>query len=94
MESRSFEEIDAEMDQPHIQHYISSLHGCVNAGDAVLLDDEIEVTDSLRSKVVTIIQKQESPSSGFLINFYIFPSQENCITVPRISIPPKLTYIG
>ena len=37
METLSFEEINAEMDNSHIQHYISSLHGSLNAGEAVLL---------------------------------------------------------
>jgi hypothetical protein len=36
---RSFEEINAEMADSHIQHYISSLHGFVNAGEAIFLDD-------------------------------------------------------
>jgi hypothetical protein len=94
MESGMFEDINAEMDQPHIQHYISSLDGCVVAGDAVLLDNEVQVTDGLPSKVETIIHKQESPFFGFLVNFYAFPSWGNGMTVPRISVPRrKWTYI-
>ena len=95
METRSFEEINAEMADLHIQHYISSLHGCVNAGEAIFLDEEVEVTDRLRSSVVRILRKQKSPSSaGFLVNFYVFPSRQNGITVPRIYLPRKRTYIG
>jgi hypothetical protein len=82
------------MDEPHIQHYISSLQGCVVAGDAVLLDDEVQVTDGMRSKVATIIRKQESPSSSFRVNFYVSPSWLNGTTGPRISVPRKRTYIG
>jgi hypothetical protein len=93
MESHSFEEINAEMDNPYIQHYISSLHGCLNTGEALLLDEEIGVTkDGLRLKAVTILQKQESPSSGFLTNFYIFLSQQNDISVPQLSITQKWMY--
>jgi hypothetical protein len=40
MEALSFEEIKAEMDNSPIQHYGSSLHGSVNAGKAVLLEEE------------------------------------------------------
>ncbi len=38
--ARSFDEINAEMDNSPIQHYISSLHGYVNVGEAVLRDQE------------------------------------------------------
>jgi hypothetical protein len=72
MKTPYLEEINAEMDNSHIQHYISSLHGCLNAGEAVLLDTEVQVTDSLCSKVVMILQKQQSPSFGFLVNFHVF----------------------
>jgi hypothetical protein len=41
MEALLFEEINAGMDNSPIQHYISSLHSFVNAGEAVLLDDKI-----------------------------------------------------
>jgi hypothetical protein len=72
MEVRSFEEINEVMDSSPIQHYISSLHGSVNAGEAVLLDKEFLLPADLRSKVATIVRKQESPS-GFIVNFYVFP---------------------
>jgi hypothetical protein len=39
---------NAEMDNSHIQHYLSSLHGSLNAGEAVLLDKEFLITDDLR----------------------------------------------
>jgi hypothetical protein len=74
MEVRSFEEINEVMDSSPIQYYISSLHGSVNAGEAVLLDKELLLPADLPSKVATIIRKQESPS-GFIVNFYVFPSQ-------------------
>jgi hypothetical protein len=76
----SFEEINEVMNSSPIQHYISSLHGSVNAGEAVLLDEEF-----LLPKVATIIRKQESPS-GFIVNFYVFP-RPNDIEVPRLPIP-------
>ena len=70
MEIRLFEEISAAMDIPHIQHYISSLQGCVVAGDAVLLDQEVQLTDGLVSKIATIIRAQEI---GFLVKFFCSP---------------------
>jgi hypothetical protein len=94
METRTFEGINAEMDQPHIQHYIPSLHGCIGARDAVLLDKEVQLTDGLRSKVATIIRKHESHPASFLVNFFVFPSRDNGILVPPISVPRKRTYIG
>jgi hypothetical protein len=57
MEVRSFEEINEMMDNSPIQHYISSLHdGSVNAGEAVLFDEEFLLPADLRSKVATIIR--------------------------------------
>ncbi len=92
MEVGSFEEINAGMDNSPIQHYVSSLHGFLNAGEAVLLDEEVFLPADLRSKVATIIRKQESPS-GFIVNFYVFP-RPNGIEVPRLPIPRKRTYVG
>ena len=89
MEVGSFEEINEVMDSSPIQHYISSLHGHVNAGKAVLLDEEFLLPADLCSKVATIIRKQESPS-GFIVNFYVFP-RPNGIEVPRLPIPRKRT---
>jgi hypothetical protein len=91
MEVRSFEEINEVMDTSPIQHYISSLHAhdSVNAGEAVLLDEEFLLPADLCSKVATIIRKQESPS-GFIVNFYVFP-RPNGIEVPRLPIPRKRT---
>jgi hypothetical protein len=60
------------MDNSSIQHYISSLHGSVNAGEAVLLDAEFLLPTNLPSKVATSIGKQES-CSRFIFNFYVFP---------------------
>jgi hypothetical protein len=91
MEIRPFEEISAAMDLPHIQHYISSLQGCVVAGDAVLLDQQVQLTDGLASKIATIIRAQET---GFLVNFFVLPSGVNGVTIPRIPVPRKRTYIG
>jgi hypothetical protein len=54
----SFKEINAVMDDSHIQYYVSSLHDCIKAGKVVLLDAD--------SKVLTILRKQEFPSSIFL----------------------------
>jgi hypothetical protein len=82
MEVRSFEEINEVMDSSPIQHHISSLHGYVNAGGAVLLDEEFLLPANLRSKKATIIHKQESPS-GFIVNFYVFP-RPNGIEVPHL----------
>jgi hypothetical protein len=92
MEVRSFEEINEVMDNSPIQHYVSSLHGSVNAGEAVLLDEEVLLPADLRSQVATIILKQESPSV-FTVNFYVFP-RPNGIAVPRLPIPQKRTYVG
>jgi hypothetical protein len=92
MEVRSFEEINAVMDNSPMQHYVSSLNGSVNAGEAVLLDEEFLLPADLRSKVATIIRKQESPP-GFIVNFYVFP-RPNAIAVPRLPIPRKRTYVG
>jgi hypothetical protein len=92
MQTLSFEEINAVMEDPHIQHYISSLHGCINAGKVVWLNVEVELTISLRSKVASILRKQELPSSGFLSNFYVAP-RKNGIIVPQVSIPWKRMYI-
>jgi hypothetical protein len=92
MEVGSFEEINAGMDNSPIQHYVSSLHGFLNAGEAVLLDEEVLLPANLRSKVATIIRKQDSPP-GFIVNFYVFP-RPNGIEVPRLPIPRKRTYVG
>jgi hypothetical protein len=92
MEVRLFEEINEVMDSSPIQPYISSLHGSVNAGEAVLLDEDFLLPADLRSKVATIIRKQESPS-GFIVNFYVFP-RPNGIEVPRLPIPRKRTYVS
>ena len=51
MEVRSFEEINEMMDSSPIQHYISSLHGSVNAGEAVLLDKEFLLSKLRQSSV-------------------------------------------
>jgi hypothetical protein len=45
MQSLPFEEINAVMDNSSIQHYVSSLHGSINAGEVVSLDVEVELTD-------------------------------------------------
>jgi hypothetical protein len=92
MEVCSFKEINQVMDNSPIQHYISSLHGSVNAGEAVLLDEEFLLPADLRSKVVTIIREQESPS-GLIVNFHVFP-RPNGIENPRLPIPRKRTYVG
>jgi hypothetical protein len=78
-----------------IQHYISCLRGSLNTGETstVLLDGEFQLTNDLCSKVATILQKQESPFSGFLVVFYAFPSQ-NVIQVPWITTPRKRKYTG
>jgi hypothetical protein len=55
MEQRSFEEINAVMNSSHIQHYISSLKGCLNAGEAVLLNEDVELAEGLNSMVTTIL---------------------------------------
>jgi hypothetical protein len=81
MQTLSFEEINVVIDDSHIQHYVSSLYGCINAGVAVSLDVDVELTVSLCSKVATILRKQEFPSSSFLVNFYVAPRQ-NGIIVP------------
>jgi hypothetical protein len=70
MEVRSFEEVNEVMDSSPIQHYISSLHSSVNAGETVLLHEEFVLPTDLPSKVATIIRKQESPS-GFIVNFLL-----------------------
>ncbi len=93
MEARSFEEINAEVDNSPIQHYISSLRGYVNAGEAVLVDEEFLLPADLRSKFVTIIQKQEASPSWFIVNFYVF-LRPNGIEVPRLPVPWKITYVG
>jgi hypothetical protein len=90
MEVRLFKEINEVMDNSPIQHCISSLHGSVNAGEAVLLDKEFLLPAVLRSKVATIIRKQGSPS-GFIVKFYVFP-RPNGIEVPRLPIPWKRAY--
>jgi hypothetical protein len=64
----------------------------VNAGEAVLLDEEFLLPADLCSKVVTIIRKQESPS-GFIVNFHIFP-RPNGIEVSCRPIPWKISYVG
>jgi hypothetical protein len=80
MEALLFEEINAKMDNSPIQHYVSSLYGSVNAGEAALLDKEYLLPANFWSNVATIIQKQESPS-GCIIKFYVFP-RLNGIEVP------------
>jgi hypothetical protein len=80
------------MDNSHVQHYISSLHGYLNAGEAVMLDKEFQVTNNLCLKVTMILGKQECPSSGLIINLYVFPRQ-NGIQVPWITAPRKRMYI-
>jgi hypothetical protein len=92
MEKRTFEEISAAMDLPHVQHYIPSLQGCLVAGDTVLLDHEVQLTNGLASRHATIIRAQESGS--FLLNFFVLPSGRNGVTVPRIPVPRKRTFIG
>jgi hypothetical protein len=93
MEARLFEEINAEMDKSHVQHYISYLHGSLQAGETVLLDQECLLTANLCSNVAKIIRKQESPFSGFIVNFYVFP-RPNGIEVPCLPVPWKRTYVG
>ncbi len=58
METSSFEEMNAVMDNCHIQHYISSLHGSLKAGEAVLLDQEFVLTANRRSNLATTVRKQ------------------------------------
>jgi hypothetical protein len=92
METLTFEEIRAQTTHaPLQQHYVSSLHGSVYAGETVFLDEEVILTSVLRSKVAAVIRK-ESPS-GFLFNFYVYP-ERNGIQVPRLPVPRKRTYIG
>jgi hypothetical protein len=93
MQSLPFEEINDVMDDSPIQHYVSSLHGSITAEEVVLLDIEVELTDSLCLKVVTILRKQESPSSGFLVNFYVTP-RPNGILLPHVSVSRKRKYIA
>jgi hypothetical protein len=57
-----------------------------------MLDIEVELTVGLHSKVVTILRKQEFPSSGFLVAHYV-SSQPNDIILPRTSIPWRHMYI-
>jgi hypothetical protein len=92
MEALLLEDINAGMDNSPIQHYISSLQGCVNAGEAVLLDQDILLLTGLQSKVATIIRKHES-ACGFIVNLYVFP-RPNGIKVPCFPVPWKRTYIG
>ena len=90
MEEQTFEEINAAMDSPHILHYVSSVKGCLSAGEAVFLDEEFTLQDGLKSKVAMILRKQDL---GFLVNFYLLPTS-NAIPVPRMMAPRKRTYIG
>jgi hypothetical protein len=91
-EALSFKEIKADMDNLPIQHYVSSLHGSMNAGEAVLLEEKFLLPANLQSKVATIIQKEKS-HSGFVVNFYVFP-RPNGIEVTHLPAPQKRTYIG
>jgi hypothetical protein len=92
IETRCFEEIQIETQNNwHLQHYIASLNGSVDAGEAVLLIEEVKLNDTLRSKVATIVRKESS--SALLVNFYVFPKQ-NSIQVPSLPVPRKRTYVG
>ena len=83
------------MNNSYIQHYISSLHGSLSAGEAVLLDREFVLTDDLRSNVATILKKVESScSSRFLLNFYVLPTKSSTIEIPPLPVPNKRTYIS
>jgi hypothetical protein len=96
MEARSFEKINAEMHNLHIKHCIFSLHGSLNAGEVVLLDEEFLLKDDLRSNVATILRRKEGISflrRSFLVNFYVLP-RPNDMQVPCLPVPRKRTYIG
>jgi hypothetical protein len=94
-EACSFEEINSEVDNSHIQHYISSLHGYLNTGEpAVLLGKEyLLIMDGLCSNGATILRKQQSPFSGFIVNFYVLPNP-NGIQVSHLPVPSKKTCMG
>jgi hypothetical protein len=92
METLSFDELHAYTNNLHLQqHYISTLQGSVHAGETVLLDEEVVLTDALRSKVAAIIRK-DSPTC-FLVNFYVLAGHHG-IQVPRLPVPRKRTYVG
>jgi hypothetical protein len=57
------------------------LYGSLNAGEAVLLDTEYLLMDRLCSNVTAILQKQLSPFSSFIDNFYVLPRPDG-IQVP------------
>jgi hypothetical protein len=57
LEAHLFKEITAGMDNSPIQRYDSSLHGSVNTGEAVLLEEELLLPIYVWSKVATIIPK-------------------------------------
>jgi hypothetical protein len=83
MQTLSFKDINAVMDDSHIQHYVSLLQG-----EGVLLDVEIQLTVGLRLQVVTIFRKQQFPSFSFLVNYYVSPWPNG------ISIAPEYTFHG
>jgi hypothetical protein len=90
MEALPFQEIKAEMDNSPIQHYVSCLHGSVNAGKAVLCEEEFLPPPIFDPKMQGSSQKQES-SSRFIFNFHGFP-RPNGIGVPRLPTERKFTY--
>jgi hypothetical protein len=58
MQACLFEEFNAVMGKSHIQHYISSLHGSLKAGEAVLLEQEFVLTANRCSNLATTVRKQ------------------------------------
>jgi hypothetical protein len=63
------------MDNSHIQHYISSLHGSLNAGEkAVLLDEKILLQDYLCSNGAMILH----PALGLLSPWFSECRRRQC----------------
>jgi hypothetical protein len=59
---RSFEKMNAEKHNSQSQTYTFSLHGSLEAGEVVLLDEQFLLQDDFRLNVATILQRQKSPS--------------------------------
>jgi hypothetical protein len=59
----------------------------------VLLDPAFFLTADHCSNVATVIQKQESPFSGFIVNFHVFLKPHG-IEGPHLPIHQKGTYLG
>jgi hypothetical protein len=92
MEIFSFEALHAQTNNSHFQHYSSTLSGSLPPGEAVFLEEEVALTLSLHSKVVSIIRKDDR-CGRFLVNYYVCP-RRNGIEVPAPPVPRKRTYIG